>query len=90
VWLLGAALFGGHFKGALGYSDVLCAAVIVGLSLGTLRYPRLKYLMVPLAIWISFSSFLLEGATLVSYMNEVIIGKTLLFAAIASHEMFEE
>ncbi len=90
VWLAAAAVFCGHFSGPLGYSDVASAIIVVALSLAALRYPYMRLVIVPISVWIGASTFILDGASQVSYLNEVILGKTLLFVAIASHEMFEE
>jgi hypothetical protein len=92
---LGAALIltafiAGHFPHSLGFSDIACGLVMIGIAIATSRRQKLRFGLVPLAVWVGFSPFILEGAGLVSFMSEALIGKTLLFASIASPEMFEE
>lgn len=90
LWLVGTAFFAGHLRGALGYSDLACAVVLIVVALLTVREPRGRYLLFPLALWIGLSPFVLYGMTLVSFLNEALIAKTLFFTSVASYEMFEE
>lgn len=90
AWLVVTPFVAGHFSGPLGYNDVACGVAALAVVLFSLRFPMVRFALVPIAVWVGASPFVLDGAGPASYFHEVIVAKLLLFTTVASAEVFEQ
>jgi hypothetical protein len=89
LWLMAAPwAFGHHFDG-FGVSNALAGLAVIASAPFCDRWLAVRYGQALISAWILFVPFIFDVKLLPTY-NNLIIGKTLLLAAIASSEIFSQ
>jgi hypothetical protein len=89
LWLLVSPLILDERFNALGVSDVVCGLTVLATVAFAFRFPRLRLVLFPLAVWLGFSPFVFEVQNEFGIYSEIVVAKVLLVSAFVSPEMFD-